>query len=136
MYDLKMIQGVLDATFPGHIGVRLVEATPERVVAELDVRPNVSTTGGILHGGACMSLADTLGAVGTFLNLPPGATTTTVDSSTHFMAAAKAGSKVRGECVPLHRGRTTMVWQTTVTNEQGRPCAVVVQTQLVMAGSS
>jgi uncharacterized protein (TIGR00369 family) len=110
MYDLKMIQGVLDATFPGHIGVRLVEATPERVVAELDVRPSVTTTGGILHGGACMSLADTLGAVGTFLNLPPGATTTTVDSSTHFMAAAKAGTKVRGECVPLHRGRTTMVW--------------------------
>lgn len=134
MYNLQTVQGVLDATFPGHLGVRLLEIAPERVVAELEVRQNVTTTGGILHGGACMALADTLGAVGTFLNLPAGATTTTVDSSTHFMAAAKAGTRVRGECVPLHRGRTTMVWQTSITNDQGRLCAIVTQTQLVMPG--
>ena len=134
MYEMTAVQTLLDATFPGQVGVRLVEMSPERVVAEVEVRQSVSTTGGILHGGAVMALADTLGAVGTVLNLPAGATTTTVDSSTHFLASAKLGSKVRGECVPLHRGRTTMVWQTSITNEQGKLCAVVTQTQLVMQG--
>jgi len=136
MYEMTAVQTLLDATFPGQVGVRLVEMSPERVVAAVEVRQSVSTTGGILHGGAVMALADTLGAVGTVLNLPAGATTTTVDSSTHSLASAKLGSKVRGECVPLHRGRTTMVWQTSITNEQGKLCAVVTQTQLVMPGKA
>ena len=134
MIELPAVQALLDTMFPGHLGVRLLEISPERVVAELEVRANLSTTGGTLHGGACMAFADTLGAVGTFLNLPPGTTTTTVDSSTKFTAAAKVGTTVRGECVPLHRGRTTMVWQTSITNDQGRLCAVVTQSQLVMQG--
>lgn len=134
MIELPAVQALLDTMFPGHLGVRLLEISTERVVAELEVRANLSTTGGTLHGGAYMAFADTLGAVGTFLNLPPGTTTTTVDSSTKFMAAAKLGTTVRGECVPLHRGRTTMVWQTSITNDQGRLCAVVTQTQLVMQG--
>lgn len=134
MVELPAVQALLDTMFPGHLGVRLLEISPERVVAELEVRVNLSTTGGTLHGGACMAFADTLGAVGTFLNLPPGTTTTTVDSSTKFTAAAKVGTTVRGECVPLHRGRTTMVWQTSITNDLGKLCAVVTQTQLVMQG--
>ena len=134
MIELPAVQALLDTMFPGHLGVRLLEISPDRVVAELEVRANLSTTGGTLHGGACMAFADTLGAVGTFLNLPPGTTTTTVDSSTKFTAAAKVGTTVRGECVPLHRGRTTMVWQTSITNDQGRLCAVVTQSQLVMQG--
>ena len=80
-----------------------------------------------------MAFADTLGAVGTLLNLAPGRGTTTTDSSTKFIAAAKVGSRVRGECVALHRGRTTMVWQTSVRGANGRLCAVVTQTQLVLS---
>jgi uncharacterized protein (TIGR00369 family) len=79
-----------------------------------------------------MAFADTLGAVGTFMNLPPGATTTTIESSTKFLSGAAEGTVVSGETTPLHKGRTTMVWQTAIRREDGRLCAVVLQTQLVM----
>jgi uncharacterized protein (TIGR00369 family) len=113
--------------------VRLLELVPDRVVAQMVVRPDLCTAGGILHGGAFMAFADTLGAVGTVINLPPGCGTTTTDSSTKFIAGAKAGSTVRGESVALHRGRTTQVWETRITNAEGRLCAVVTQTQLVLS---
>ena len=112
--------------------MQLTEATPTRVVASLQVRPDLCTAGGILHGGAHMAFADTLGAVGTVLNLPQGKRTTTTDSSTKFIGSAPAGSVVTGESVPLHRGRTTMVWQTSIRNAEGKLCAVVTQTQLVL----
>ena len=132
MPDITELQKVIDSLFPGLMGVRLVEVTPERVVAEMPVRPDLCTAGGILHGGAYMAFADTLGAVGTIVNLPPGRGTTTTDSSTKFIAGAKLGTSVRGESVALHRGRTTMVWQTSITNTDGKLCAVVTQTQLVL----
>ncbi len=127
-----VVQQAIARQFPGLLGIELVETTPDRVVGRLPVRPEVCTVGNIAHGGALMSLADTLGAVGTFLNMPPGATTTTIDSSTKFMAAAPAGQVLTGESVPLHKGRTTMVWQTSIRREDGRLCALVLQTQLVM----
>lgn len=129
---LDALNAILRPLFPGLIGVELVEATPERVVATLRVRPDLCTTGGILHGGAHMAFADTLGAVGTFLNLPAGKRTTTTDSSTKFIGAARVDTTVTGESVALHRGRTTMVWQTSLRNEDGRLCSVVTQTQLVL----
>jgi uncharacterized protein (TIGR00369 family) len=79
-----------------------------------------------------MAFADTLGAVGTFVNLPEGKRTTTIESSTKFIGGARVGATVMGESVALHRGRTTMVWQTTIRNTEGKLCAVVTQTQLVM----
>lgn len=130
--DLNTLERLLAPLFPGLMGVRLTEATPERVRAEMPVRPDLCTAGGILHGGAYMAFADTLGAVGTVLNLPAGRRTTTTDSSTKFIAGAKVGSTVSADCVPLHRGRTTMVWQTSVFNADGKLCAVVTQTQLVL----
>ncbi len=132
MLDLKAMQELLQPLFPGLMGITLIELSAERVVAEMEVRPDLCTGGGILHGGACMAFADTLGAVGTLLNLPPGRGTTTTDSSTKFMAGAKVGTKVNAQSVPLHRGRTTMVWQTSITNAAGKLCAVVTQTQLVL----
>ena len=132
MADTARMQTLLEPLFPGLMGVRLLELSPERVTAELPVRPDLCTAGGILHGGAYMAFADTLGAVGTVLNLAEGKRTTTTDSSTKFIAGARAGTTVRGESVALHRGRTTQVWQTTITNEAGKLCAVVTQTQLVM----
>ena len=131
--DLAQARRLIEPLFPGAMGITLLELSPERVIAEMQVRADLCTTGGVLHGGASMAFADTLGALGTMLNLPDGATTTTTDSSTKFIAPAKAGSTVRGESVALHRGRTTMVWQTSVRGENGRLCALVTQTQIVLA---
>ena len=130
--NLDQLQRLLQPLFPGLMGVRLTEATPERVVATMLVRPELCTAGGILHGGAHMAFADTLGAVGTVLNLPQGKRTTTTDSSTKFIGGAKVDTTVTGESVALHRGRTTMVWQTTIRNAEGKLCSVVTQTQLVL----
>jgi uncharacterized protein (TIGR00369 family) len=126
------IQKILGPLLPGLLGVRILTLEPERVVAELAVRPDLCTTGEILHGGACMAFADTLGAVGTFINMPPGKRTTTTDSSTKFIGGARVNTTVVGECVALHRGRTTMVWQTTIRSAEGKLCAVVTQTQLLL----
>ena len=130
--DTATLQQLLAPLFPGLMGLELTATSPERVQATLRVRPDLCTAGGILHGGAYMAFADTLGAVGTVLNLGPGQTTTTTDSSTKFIAGAKVGTRVRGESIALHRGRTTHVWQTTITNAEGRLCAVVTQTQLIL----
>ena len=132
--NLDQLQRLLQPLFPGLMGVQLTEATPERVVATMLVRPELCTAGGILHGGAHMAFADTLGAVGTVLNLPQGKRTTTTDSSTKFIGGAKVDTTVTGESVALHRGRTTMVWQTTIRNAEGKLCSVVTQTQLVLDG--
>ncbi|MCG3190018.1 MAG: 4-hydroxybenzoyl-CoA thioesterase [Burkholderiaceae bacterium] len=134
MLDLPTLQKVLDPLFPGLLGLRLLELAPERVLAELTVRPDLCTAGGVMHGGALMAFADTLGAVGTVINMPAGKRTTTTDSSTKFIAGARVGTVVSGESVALHRGRTTQVWQTSIRSAEGRLCAVVTQTQLVMDG--
>jgi 1,4-dihydroxy-2-naphthoyl-CoA hydrolase len=107
-------------------------ATPERVTAELIVRDDLCTLPAVLHGGAIMAFADTLGAAATILNLAEGAGTTTIESKTNFIAPAPVGSKILGEATPVHRGRRTMVWQTKITNESGRLVALVTQTQLVL----
>ena len=135
MLELSTLQKLLDPLFPGLLGLRLRELAPERVLAELTVRPDLCTTGGVLHGGAIMAFADTLGAVGTVLNLPAGKRTTTTDSSTKFIAAARVDTVVTAESMALHRGRTTMVWQTSIRNADGKLCAVVTQTQLVLDGA-
>src|SRR2546423_14527004 len=106
-----------------HLGMRFIEATPERVVAELEIRPELCTLGGAIHGGTLMALADTAGAVGTlaFLEKNPaaGKATATLESKTNFFAAARSG-KVRAEATPLHQGKRTHVWQTRVTDENGK----------------
>jgi uncharacterized protein (TIGR00369 family) len=126
------LQRLLQPLLPGLIGLQLTETTPERVTATMKVRADLCTSGGILHGGAYMAFADTLGAVGTVLNLPEGKRTTTVESSTKFIGSAKVDSTVSAECISLHRGRTTMVWQTRIVSDDGKLCAVVTQTQLVL----
>jgi uncharacterized protein (TIGR00369 family) len=118
--------------FAERLGIRFVSASRERVTAELDVREELCTRPAVLHGGAVMAFADTLGAAATVLNLPPGAWTTTIESKTNFVGPAPVGTTVQGECVPVHRGRRTMVWQTRVTSADGRLVALVTQTQLVL----
>ena len=115
------------------LGIRFINATPECVTAEMKVREDLCTRPAILHGGAVMALADTLGGCATSLNLRDGATTTTIESKTNFLAPATVGTTVRAECVAIHRGRRTMVWQTRVTAESGKLIAIVTQTQMVLA---
>jgi len=114
------------------LGLELVTVTPDRVEAVLPVREDLCTRPAVLHGGAVIALADTLGAIATMANLVEGATTTTIESKTNFFAAIPVGDTARAECTPLHRGRTTMVWQSRVTRSDGRLAALVIQTQLVL----
>lgn len=115
------------------LDIRLTVAEPDRVVGELTIRAEHTTAGDAVHGGTLMALADTLGALGTVLNLPDGQTTTTIESKTNFFAAARIGMCLTAESVPLHRGRRTQVWETRITGENGRLVAKVTQTQLVIA---
>jgi uncharacterized protein (TIGR00369 family) len=119
------------------LGIEFTSAAPDRIVAEMTVRPDLCTRPAVLHGGAIMAFADTLGGVGTIVNLPGfgtdgGAGTTTIESKTNLIAAAPAGTRVTGEATPIHRGRRTMVWQTRITTAEGRLVALVTQTQLVL----
>ena len=114
------------------MGVEFVEASKEKVVAKLLVRDDLCTAGSILHGGAVMAFADSLGAVGAFLNLAPGQHTTTIESKTNFLGAAKAGTTVTGTSTPVHIGGRTSVWQTRIEGENGKLVGLVTQTQMVL----
>ena len=111
-----------------HLGMRFVEVGPDRVVAELDVRGELATIGGAVHGGTLMALADTAGAAGT---AAMGLRTETLESKTNFFAAAMAG-KLRAEATALHKGRRTHVWQTRVTDDAGRLLSLTIQTQMIL----
>jgi 1,4-dihydroxy-2-naphthoyl-CoA hydrolase len=122
--DDRRIQAIAAAQppFAKLMGVKVIEASRDKVVAEILVREELTNRNGGLHGGAVMGIADNMGGTATFLNMPPGAGTTTIESKTNFFAAVPAGDTIRAECTPLHRGRTTMVWQTRI-----------IQTQLITA---
>lgn len=114
-------------------GVVFTEASPERVVAQMQVRPDLCTLGHRIHGGAVMALADSVGAAATVINLPEGAKgTTTIESKTNFVGGAEEGSTVIATATPIHRGRRTQVWQTRLETADGRLVAIVTQTQLVL----
>ena len=114
-----------------HLGMRLVEVSPERVVGELEIRDELRTLGAAVHGGTLMSLADTVGAMGTVASLKPGQRTATIESKTNFFAAGRSGI-VRAESTPLHKGKRTQVWQTRVTDESGKLLSLTIQTQAVL----
>ena len=122
--------------FGRFLGMTLTHISPERLVSELVVREELTNRNGVLHGGAVMALADNLGGTATFLNLPEDAATATLESKTNFFAACPLGDTVVTETIPLHRGRSTMVWQTTITRSDGKLAAIVTQTQLVLPGKS
>lgn len=115
------------------LGIELLVREKTRVVGRMRVRPELCTSGNICHGGAYMAFADSLGAIGGFLNLPAGARTTTLESKTNFLGAAPEGATITGEATPLHVGRRSSVWQTRITNEAGKLLALVTQTQLTIA---
>jgi 1,4-dihydroxy-2-naphthoyl-CoA hydrolase len=114
------------------LGIEVISASPDKIVAEMTVREDLCTSPSVLHGGAIMAFADTLGALGTIVNLPQGSGTTTIESKTNFVAPAAVGTRIVGEATPIHRGRRTMIWQTRVSGPGGRLVALVTQTQLVL----
>jgi 1,4-dihydroxy-2-naphthoyl-CoA hydrolase len=118
--------------FANLMGVEILERGKSRVVGALTVREELCTAGTILHGGAYMAFADTLGAIGASLNLLPGTATTTLESKTKFLGSAQVGQTLTGETTPLHVGRRSSVWVTRITNADGRLLAVVTQTQMVL----
>jgi uncharacterized protein (TIGR00369 family) len=118
--------------FPSLMGVEILRAAKDGVRARLTVRPDLCTSGHILHGGAIMAFADTLGATGAALNLQDGTGTTTIESKTNFIGSAKEGTTVNAESTPVHIGRRSSVWQTRITREDGKLVAIVTQTQMVL----
>lgn len=118
--------------FGERLGIRVVSADPDELVAEMPVTPALANRNGVLHGGAIMGFADTLGGTITFLNIPAGRSTTTVESKTNFLRPIRIGEVATGRCTALHRGRTMMVWQTVVSRGDGQVAAIVTQTQLVL----
>ncbi|HEY2685145.1 MAG TPA: PaaI family thioesterase [Steroidobacteraceae bacterium] len=114
------------------LGIELISASAELVVGELPVRDELCTLPATAHGGAIMTLADTLGAIGAWMNLAEGSRTTTLESKTNFLGAAAVGSRLRGEAIPIYRGRRTSVWQTRITTTDGKLVALTTQTQLTL----
>jgi uncharacterized protein (TIGR00369 family) len=148
-FTLAMNAGALDASnsveaerlraiaeaqpaFSKLMDMRITSFSRDRVEAEMMVRQEFANRNGVLHGGALMAFADNIGGTASFLNLAPGATTATVESKTNFFRPISVGETARAVCIPLHRGRTTMVWQTTIRGDNGKPAAIVTQTQLVI----
>lgn len=121
--------------FARQLGVVLDEASADRVVARLDWAPDLCTTAGLMHGGVLMSLADTVGALVTFLGLPDGATTATITSTSQLFRPVTAGT-VRAVAVPVHRGRTTVTAQTSLFDSNERLVAQTTQIQAVRSGAS
>jgi uncharacterized protein (TIGR00369 family) len=118
--------------FARWLGLEYESIDKDRLVARLIVREDTSNGGGTMHGGALMAFADTLGAVGTIINMPAGSRTTTLESKTNFIGAAPVGAVLRGEATPVHRGRTTQIWTTRITTEEGKLVAIITQTQIVL----
>ncbi len=129
--DMKDIFNQMAPPFSKLIGMKVTSAKPDRITAELPVTKELLTAMPVAHGGVLMAFADSLGAMGTFLNLPEGAGTTTIESKTNFLGAVPDGETAFGEATPLHIGRTTQVWQTKIARENGKLAAIVTQTQLV-----
>jgi uncharacterized protein (TIGR00369 family) len=122
----------LQPPFAKLMGMNITHLSRDKVVAELFVRDDLENRMGVLHGGAIMAFADNLGGTATTANLPPGARTATIESKTNFFAPIPIGDMAHAECTPLHRGRSTMVWQTRITRNDGRLCAIVTQTQIII----
>ena len=131
VFDLDLLP------FAALMGVTVTSAAPDRVEGRLVVRPDLCTAGGILHGGAAMALADTLGAIGAFLSTPEGKRTTTLESKTNFIGPATVGATVVAIATPLHIGKRSSVWTTRIESEDTengdrRLVAVVTQTQMTV----
>ena len=118
--------------FAALMGMKITHVSRDKVTAEMPVSGELENRNGVLHGGAMMAFADNLGGTAAIANLPEGARTATIESKTNFFAPIPIGDTAHAECTPLHKGRSTMVWQTRITRNDGKLCAIVTQTQIVI----
>jgi 1,4-dihydroxy-2-naphthoyl-CoA hydrolase len=132
MADAPSHNAQLQPPFAELLGIKITHLSREKVLAEMFVSGELENRTGVLHGGALMAFADNLGGTATMANLPEGARTATIESKTNFFAPIPIGDTAYAECTALHRGRRTMVWQTRITRGDGRLCAIVTQTQIVI----
>lgn len=133
MTDLRDMLQQNDTPYGKLLDIQYLDVTPDLIKAEVQVRDELATSITRMHGGVMMGFADNLGAVATFINLPEGASgTTTLESKTNFLAAVPVGEKAVAETTPIHKGRTTQVWQTKIYNEAGKLAAIITQTQLIL----
>ena len=114
-----------------HLGIEFVEVTPDRIVARLKVEEQLMTVTGTVHGGTLMAFADTIGAAGTVANLVEGQSTATLESKTNFIAGCKSGT-IQAEAKPIHKGKRTHVWETRITDENGKLLSITTQTQMIL----
>ncbi|MFD1880445.1 PaaI family thioesterase [Paracoccus pacificus] len=114
------------------LGMVMISNSPDEIIMEMPVTRDLANRNGVLHGGAIMSLADNAGGTATFLNLETGLSTTTIESKTNFLRPIRIGDVARATCIPLHRGKTLQVWQSTITRGDGKVAAIVTQSQLVL----
>ena len=133
---LARLNNDVSGTFAAILGLRFVEARPDCIVAEMDATENQTSRQNVIHGGVLMAIADTVGGFSTRINLLPGQGTTTIESKTNFLRAATPGSTLRARADALHKGRTTMVWQTIIRDEKERVISITTQTQMVIAAKS
>jgi uncharacterized protein (TIGR00369 family) len=133
---LARLNNDVSGTFAAILGLRFVEVSPDCIVAEMDATENQTSRQNVIHGGVLMAIADTVGGFSTRINLLPGQGTTTIESKTNFLRAATPGSTLRARADALHKGRTTMVWQTIIRDEKERVISITTQTQMVIAAKS
>jgi len=118
--------------FAAYVGIVITMLTPERVEGELEIRPELGNRNGVAHGGAIMTFTDNLAGTASTASLPDDKSVTTIESKINFFAAIQVGDTAKGECIPLHRGRTTQVWQSRITRSDGRLAAIAIHTQMVI----
>ena len=114
------------------MGIKILDATPDYLEAEVLISKQLGNRNGVLHGGAVMGIADNIGGTASFLNLKPGQSTTTIESKTNFFRSVAIGEKLTARCEPLHKGRKTLVWQTTLRRADGKVAAITIQTQMIL----
>ncbi|MGI3185984.1 PaaI family thioesterase [Nioella aestuarii] len=120
--------------FPRWLGVRLTGLAPDRVSGRVEVAAHHANRNGVMHGGAIMALADSLAGTAAALNLSKGQTTTTIESKTNFLRPIAIGEVAVARREPIHLGRRTTIWQTTILRPDGKPAAIVTQTQPTIEG--
>lgn len=135
MNIIEQLEATSEKLLPGYLGISLKEVEAQRVVGQLTVEEHHCTGGDILHGGTIMALADTLGAIGTFMNLSEDSRTSTIESKTNFLKATKLGDTITAVSRLVHKGRTLMLWQTEISRSDGSLVAVVSQSQIVLPRS-
>ncbi|MEO1135174.1 MAG: PaaI family thioesterase [Pseudomonadota bacterium] len=122
-----------NAPFAKLMGIQMTLVTKQRLEGELTVTPEHCTIPATLHGGAMMAMADNMGGIGAFMNMPAGAMTSTVESKTNFLRPIPVGQKAKAVTTPVNIGRTLQVWKTEIFRDDGKLAAIVTQTQIVKA---